>query len=82
VIKEIKKVNEEIEMEEENEIDREIFKACEKIKDEFFKLLEQKHPPFVPLFQMYYEYIDEHYHLETRLDNAYKILRAYALLKL
>jgi hypothetical protein len=59
----------------------EIFKTCEKIKDEFFRLLSEKHPELIILYQMRYEYINEKYPDVMRIHNAYEILKTYLLLK-
>jgi hypothetical protein len=65
----------------EDEIEKEIVEACRKIKPEFFKLLQRKHPELIWTFKKRYMYIDEEFSPIIRIHNAFEILRAYILLK-
>jgi hypothetical protein len=59
----------------------EIFEAVDKIFPQLIQLLRQKHPELVKLYQQRYEYTKPQYSLETRLHNAYQILRTYQNLR-
>ncbi len=42
----------------EDEMEKEIFDTVRKIKSEFFRLLSQKYPQYVIMYEMRYEYIN------------------------
>jgi hypothetical protein len=60
----------------------EVKRRVEEVFPELLKILEEKHPELIPLYQARYEYATgEHYSLSMRLHNAYEILKAYSILK-
>ena len=59
----------------------ELVDEVERIYPELMEMLRRRHPEYIPLYMMRYEYVVKPYPPAMRMHNAIQILETYTLLK-